>query len=150
MSHLMLRASHEVVTFVIAALPPYVWMLLVTWLFARRLRQPIPLNPFKRTRLRLRMDLGQHILLGVLSFGVSLAMFDLTDRWLRWKLYRDGPFVGSVDDWIDAIAIGVLAGMLSGLRRHLLSRSEKEPDVDSTGAILCGGRLNAPSLCVVE
>jgi len=114
MSHLMLRASHEVVTFVIAALPPYVWTLLVTWLFARRLRQPIPLNPFKRTRFKLRMDLGQQAFLGVVSFGVPLALFDLTDRWLRWKLYRDGPFVGSVDDWIDAIAIGVLAGMLSG------------------------------------
>jgi len=60
------------------------------------------------------MDLGQQAFLGVVSFGVPLALFDLTDRWLRWKLYRDGPSAGSVDDWIDPIAIGLLFGMMYG------------------------------------
>jgi hypothetical protein len=72
------------------------------------------------------MDLGQHIILGVLSFGVPLALFDLTDRWLRWKLYRDGPFVGSVDDWVGAIAVALLAGMLFGF-----ASTSTEPQCES-------------------
>ena len=114
--------SHQVLPFILAGIPAFLWVSWVRWLFARRLGQPEPFYLFKRSRPKLRMDIGQHIAFGVLGFGVPLAMFHLIDRWLRWKLYGAGSF-DVFDGWVDAIGIGLLAGMLFGF-----SSASTDPD----------------------
>lgn len=117
--------SHEVLPFILSVLSALLWAWLVAWLFGRRLGVPIPQNPFKRPRPRLRMNVEQHIFLGITAFGVSLLIFDSMDQWLRWKLYRVGP-----PDWYDfgrEIISPLLAGAIYGLVSALSESREKQP-----------------------
>ena len=97
--------------FVLAVLFALVWVWLATWFLSRRFGQPIPLNPFSRRKLRLNMV--QNISFGVSVFGPSLVIFDLTDRWLRLKLFGEG----SLDRWIvgGMVVSALSAGILFGL-----------------------------------
>jgi len=107
---------HEILPFGIAMVLALAWGMFALWLLRRRVLGPgTSLNPFQR-RIR-NFTFGQSLYEGVAVFGLSLAIFDVTDRYFRLKLYGVGAdrltVAAVVTELIWSLFGGVLFGLLS-------------------------------------
>src|SRR5215472_4497344 len=81
--------SHEILPFLLALTIALSWAICIPLLLARWSGIDLPLNPFKRRRVKTSIE--RYITeVGVLTFGVGMLIFDLCDRYIRWKMFG-GP-----------------------------------------------------------
>ena len=91
---MIVRMVHEILPFLIALIPALFWIAFCVPALFRLGGIAVPLIPWKRRELRLTAN--QSIFWeGIVSWGVSMLLFDLTDRYVRWRLY------GRFEDYID-------------------------------------------------
>jgi hypothetical protein len=58
--------------------------------------------------------------IGLLSFGIAMLIFDLSDRYLRWKLYGNPSDQLSTEHILGSIISCLFAGLLFGLLTGLI------------------------------
>jgi hypothetical protein len=71
-----------------------------------------PWNPLKR--IPARLSPGQNFFVGALSFGGSMCLFDLSDRYIRWRLYGSPFDQVTLVRFFSIIASCMFAGVLFG------------------------------------
>jgi len=111
----------EIALFLLEILLPMLWVLFGAPLMFRLFGVSIPLNPRKRMAIKPNMNqsLLQAILLdGVLSFGVAMFIFTLSDHYVQLRLHHSPSdqlvFQTLVIDLCKCLTGGVLFGLLRG------------------------------------
>jgi hypothetical protein len=96
------------------------WSLLSAPLLIRLLGVPISINPIKRGKLK--WDLRQSLLIGVVVFGVGMILFGVTYKYFTWKLTGNPSdqltllgFRGLVLKWsLGGVFFGLLMRLTNG------------------------------------
>lgn len=103
--------KHEILPMSVAILLALLWAFISSWLLIRMSVAIAPWNPLKF--LRIRLSDGQNMLLGVLSFGGSLCIFDLAHGHILRRLYDGGyqPTLGRfLRDLVGDLFVGIFFG----------------------------------------
>jgi len=104
----------EILPYGVAFVLAMAWATVVPWLLAvRRFGSEVPFNPFKRQKANL--NIGGNMFEGVVPFGVSLAIFGLAHRYLRWRLFGTPGDQPTIEMIADEVLSGLLGGVLFGL-----------------------------------
>jgi hypothetical protein len=104
--------NHEILAFSAALLLGLLWAVFSARLLLRMSGTPASWNLLKS--LRARLSGGHHLLLGVLSFGGSLLIFDLADRFILWRLYGIESEQLTPDRFFRVLVGDLFAGFLFG------------------------------------
>jgi hypothetical protein len=105
--------TREILPFVAALVAIALWSFLMIPLLLRLLGVPISMNPRKRGKLK--WDLRQSMLFGVLVWGVGMIIANVTNKYISWKL------TGTPSDQLTLLGFGrlvltwTLGGVLFGL-----------------------------------
>jgi hypothetical protein len=116
--------NHEILPFVLAAIPAFLWIYLSTRLLLRPQGGRIPWNPTKSPRKKLA-GMPDHLALGVLGFGGAMFIFDWVDRYIRSKLYgnqSDQLHFEALIQLFSALFGGLVFGLLLGFLDSILGR----------------------------
>jgi hypothetical protein len=106
----------EILPYGVAVALAAAWATVVPWLLAlRKFGRAVPFNPFKRRKANL--NIGGNMFEGVVLFGVSLAIFGLAHRYLRWRLFgtpADQPTTNMIaDEVFSSLLVGLLLGLFN-------------------------------------
>ena len=103
---------HEILPFSAALLLGLVWAVFSWRLLIRISGTAAPWNPLKL--IRVRLSLGQNVSVGVLSWGVSMCIFDLADRYIRWRLYGSPSDQLTLERFFPILFSSLFGGVLFG------------------------------------
>jgi hypothetical protein len=104
----------EILPYGVAFVLAMTWATVVPWLLAvRKFGRAVPFSPFKRRKANL--NIGGNMFEGVVLFGVSLAIFGLVHRYLRWRLYGIPADQPTTEMIADEVLPSLLGGFLLGL-----------------------------------
>jgi hypothetical protein len=120
--------TRQILPYLAALIAITVWSFLLTPLILRLSGVPVSINPRKRGKLR--WDLRQSMLFGVVGWGVGMTFFGLTEKYVTWKLSgipSDQPtlagFGGLAIKW-------TLGGFLFGLLMYLANGKRNDDQLD--------------------
>lgn len=108
--------NRDVLPFAVALVLTLLWVYLSMQLFLRLQKRGVSWNLLKLRKMKLT-GAQNFFGSGLLAFGVGTFIFDLSIRYVRWKLYGNPPdqlhFQSVIQVLFSALLGGVIFGMLS-------------------------------------
>lgn len=120
----MRTMTHEVLPFLIALTLGVCWMILGIPLCFRMFGISLPLNPRKRSSVKLSFEQTVFVS-GVLYWGVSMFIFHNADIYVRWWLYGSPMVPPPLSGFAESLLEAVIGGLIFGLMSAWTSSSAK-------------------------
>jgi hypothetical protein len=112
-------------SFLLALIPAFVWMIVIGPLLCRMFGVSVPITLLFWKRQSVKMSLSQHVLLeGVLSFGVAMFLYDITNGYVQWRLFHEPGDQPTVHSLLRTLCLWLVAGMFFGLAMAYQQRQE--------------------------